>query len=385
MSDARHDRVLVASVLAAVIAATTCCGCGSVGRKLWFDLAAPPPPPIRPVRTVEISESGGAVTRSFTGTARAGDEARLSFKVAGSVREVLVRVGDRVQPGAKIAELDPIDFQLQVQQLDATLAQANAVARNAKANYERVRGLYVEDNASKADLDSARSATDSAEANVASARKARALAAQQLGYTRLVAAREGAVVDVMVNAGENVAAGQPIAVLASGEQPEVVIGVPASLIGRVEEGLPATAAFTALDGGRYAATVTEVGVATSTATAFPVTLRIDEVTSDIKPGMSAEVVIEFPPTEAREHIRVPAVAVAEDRLGTHVWTVEPEPGTDGLGTVRRRPVELGELTREGVDVVDGLTVGDRVVTAGVSRIRDGQTVRLPAAEAGEAP
>lgn len=91
-------------------------------------------------------------------------------------------------------------------------------------------------------------------------------------------------------------------------------------------------------------------------------------------GSVVSVAIDFASTEDRSHIRVPPVALAEDRAGRYLWVVEP--ASDGLSVVRRRPVELGELTSEGVDVVSGLRVGDDVVTAGVSRIRDGQQVRI---------
>lgn len=368
-----RDRRLVALSVGALMFGISCCGCGSVFWALagrGVEEAAV----VRPVRTLTIAASGGAVTRSFTGTARPGEEARLSFKVAGLVRAVHVKVGDRVAPGDEIAELDPIDFQLQLQQVDAALGQATAFERNADATYGRVRGLYVEDNASHSDLDAARASAESAEATVSAARQQRALAAQQLGYATLTAGREGAVVDVLVNEGENVAPGQPVATIASGSHPEIVIGVPASLIGRITEGQEAVATFAELDGLPFAVTATEVGVATSQSSAFPVTFRLEEASDQVRSGMSAEVTIDFPSTEERSHIRVPPVAIAEDRSGQHLWVVEPT--TDGLAVVRRRPVLLGELTTEGVDVVTGLRVGDVVVTAGVSRIQDGQVVRL---------
>lgn len=333
-----------------------------------------PEPVVRPVRTLTVATSGGAVTRAFTGTARAGDEARLSFKVAGSVRSVDVRVGDRVQPGAPIAQLDGVDFQLQVQQLDAALAQARAQARNASSTYQRVRELYVADNASRSELDGARAASEGAEASVASVRQQRALAVQQLGYTRLVASQEAAVAQVLVSEGENVGAGQPVVVLASGSRPEVILGIPASLIQRVSEGMEAVSRFTALPDRAFAGRVTEVGVATTTATSFPVTVRLDDPTTDVLPGMPAEVTFSFPPVDDRAHIRVPPVAVGEDRAGRYVWIVEVSEG--GLGVTRRRDIETGELTSEGLDVLAGLVEGERVVTAGVSRVQEGQQVRL---------
>ena len=337
---------------------------------------APEPEPeiIRPVRTVTVQGSGGAVTRSFTGSARAGEEARLSFKVAGLVRKVHVKVGDRVQAGDLIAELDSVDYQLQVQQLDAAQAQAQAQARNATSTYERVRELYIADNASRADLDTARAASESAKAAVSSVRQQRALAVQQLGYAKLTATREGAVAEVRVNANENVSPGMPVVLLTSGAKPEVLVGIPATLIQRVQTGLQVTLKISALGGRAFGGTVTEVGVASSAATTFPVTVRLDESTEEVRPGMPAEVVFSFAPVDDRVHPRVPPVAVGEDRDGRYVWLVDTS--DDGLGTTRKQAVSIGELTSDGLDITEGLNEGDRVVTAGVSRIQGGQVVRL---------
>lgn len=383
MADANRDRRLATGAVAVVVGFVSCCGCGSLAQTLLLGRMADQEEVVRPVRTIKVAESGGAVTRSFTGTARAGDQARLSFKVAGSVREIRVKVGDRVEKGQVIAKLDPVDLALQVQQLDAAIAQAEAFARNARATYDRTRGMYVEDNASHADLDAARASAESAAASASAARKQRAMAAQQLAYASIEATSSGSVVEVLANVGENVAPGQPIATLASEGKPEIVIGVPASLISRVTEGQGAVASFPALGDRDFVATVSEVGVATSVSSAYPVTVRIDEDSEAIRAGMSAEVTLDFAPTEDRSHLRIPAVALTEDTLGRHVWVVDPQP--NGLGTVHRREVQTGELTSEGVDVVDGLFPGDRVVTAGTSRVQDGQVVRLSDPDPAPAP
>jgi len=73
---------------------------------------------------------------------------------------------------------------------------------------------------------------------------------------------------------------------------------------------------------------------------------------------------------------VPSFAVGEDGEGRFVYVVEPAPDAAGEGIVRRQAVTVGDLTTEGLEIVSGLQDGDRVVTAGVSRIEDGLRVRL---------
>ena len=78
--------------------------------------------------------------------------------------------------------------------------------------------------------------------------------------------------------------------------------------------------------------------------------------------------------DQRERVLVPAVAVGEDREGRFAFVVEP--GEEGIGIARRRTVDVGDLTAEGLEVLEGLNDGEIVVTAGISRIADGQQVRL---------
>ena len=69
-------------------------------------------------------------------------------------------------------------------------------------------------------------------------------------------------------------------------------------------------------------------------------------------------------------------AVINDPAGTFVYVAESAE-ISGQATVRRRAIELGELSQLGVEIVDGLESGDRVITAGISVIRDGQSVLVP--------
>ena len=88
-------------------------------------------PLVRPVRYEEVYSTGSGRVRSFSGVAKAGVETNLSFKVSGTVRRLEVKVGDRVRAGQLIADLDPEDYELQVQDAEASLARGTAELRNA--------------------------------------------------------------------------------------------------------------------------------------------------------------------------------------------------------------------------------------------------------------
>ena len=196
-----------------------------------------------------------------------------------------------------------------------------------------------------------------------------------MSYTRLTAPSSGSIATVDVEVNENVQAGQVIVMLTAGSQIEVEVAIPEVLISQVRMGSPVTVSFDALPGKNYAATVREVGVAaTGFATTFPVTVRLNSADSSIRSGMAAEVAFRFESGDQRERIIVPAVAVAEDRQGRFVFVVQPANGDTAI--VKRTNVEIGELLSDGLEVFAGLTDGDLVVTAGVSRIQDGQKVKL---------
>lgn len=336
-------------------------------------------PVIRPVRYQEVISTGARRQRSFSGTARAGVESELSFRVAGTVEAVAASVGESVKKGQEIARLDATDYRLQLQEAEASLAQALAAQRRADADYERIRGLYENRNAAKSDLDAVRAQAESTAAQVAAARQRRELARRQLGYTRLTAPVAGAIASVLVEANENVGAGKPVALLTSGSRPEVEVAMPEVLISQVKEGDAAEVTFDALPGTSFPAAITEVGVAATGAGAtYPVTVQLTAGDSSVRSGMAATVTFRFESGGGAERIFVPPVAVGEDRDGRFVFVLER--GEGELAVAHRRPVEVGDLTPEGIEIEDGLTDGELLVTAGVRRIQDGQQVKLLAEE-----
>lgn len=332
---------------------------------------------IRPVRYVVVEGSDAATQRTFSGVAKSGQESRLSFQVSGQVLSVPVNVGDTVKKGDTIARMDPADYALQLQNAQASAAQARAQERNAKATYERTRALYENQNASRQDLDADRTAYESARAGLGSATQTVRLRQRQLGYTHLRAPESGTLATVDIEVNEYVQAGTLVATLLAGEQIEVSVSVPASVIRSIKKGAAAEARFDSLGGKALRGTVTEVGVASMAgATTFPVTVRLSEGQDQVRAGMAADVTFILAAAKNGPKYALPTSAVGEDRQGRFVFKVER--GEGALGIVHRSPVEVGQLLSDGVEIFAGVEPGDLVVTAGVSRIYDGLQVRMPA-------
>ena len=340
------------------------------------DAQAPPAKKaVRPVRVHKVVLGSGANQRTFTGTAKAGLESNLSFKVGGLVSRVLVKVGDRVRKGQVIATMDDKDYRLQLKQVQASYAQARAQARNAKAEYERTRRLYENRSVSIKDLDNARASADSARAQSAAQAQAVGLARSKLEYCTLRAPAPGEIAQVPVNDNENVQPGQVVATLNSGSLPEVQFDVPESMIGAINKGDAATVTLTALAGLKLRATVTEVGVAAG-ATAYPVTVRLNQPNAKVRPGMAAEVMLAMKAEERAlsDKIFVPPRTVLEDSKGRFVFVALGKPG--GQATVERRSVRTGAIAQHGLTVEEGLKVGDFVVSAGLRFVEPGTKVRI---------
>jgi len=342
------------------------------------DRAAPPEEPrLRPVRYIIVSDESGARDRSFSGTSKSSRESRLSFKVPGTVTEVPVQIGQRLDAGDLIARLDPETYSLQVQQAQATLVEAQANERNAAATYERTKGLYANNNASRNDLDSARAQAESAGAQVGSVAKALEIARLNESYTRLRADADCSIASIDIEVNENVSSGQQVAAVSCGDDFEVEIDVPESLIGSIDEYIPVQITFAAITNMRFSGEVTEVAVASvSGAATFPVVVKITESHPSLRSGLAADVIFQFDTLAASSSVVLPVAAVIRDPGGTFVYLAMP---TDvaGQALINRKAVTLGELTQSGIEVLDGLSIGDRVVTAGLSVIRDGQRVLIP--------
>lgn len=332
-------------------------------------------PTVHTVHATEAQPRVQATARSFSGTLRAPLETNLSFRVAGQVTEVRVDVGETVRAGETIARLDPEDYRLQVESAEASYRQAQAAAENAKAELRRIKTLYANDNASLSAYDHARTQYETSQNQAEAAKRQLELARKRLGYTRLTAPASGSVADKMVEAGENVAVGQPVARLTSGGRLEVQVQVPEDLIPSVEVGQGASVAATPLSGA-VGATITEVASAPGgPRPTYPVVVTLDEAATALRSGMTARVSFE---QGGAPGLVVPPQAVGQDADGRFAYVVAAgvADSLDADGRVERRAVQTGELLPGGLVVTSGLRAGDRVVTAGLSQIQDGDPVRV---------
>ena len=330
---------------------------------------------LRPVRYETVTNDSVGRDRSFSGTSKSTQESRLSFKVSGTVTSVPAQIGQQLNKGDLIAQLDAANFALQVDQAQASLVEAQAGERNAASTYERTKGLYANDNASLNELDAARANAESAKAQARSAAKALEIARLNESYTRLYASSDCSISSIDIEVNENVSAGQQIAIVSCGDEFEVTLNVPESVITAIDQYTPVSISFSSISGVQFSGEISKISTAGSSA-AFPVVVNIHEKHPSLRSGLAAEVTFQFDTPSRGNTYVLPVAAVIRDPAGTFVFVATPD-DIDGEAIVTRRPVTLGELTQAGIEVIDGLSPGDRVITAGISVIRQGQRVLIP--------
>jgi RND family efflux transporter MFP subunit len=329
-------------------------------------------PPSRPSTAPVVVRTAPAVrvARSSVVAASGVVEPRmtvdLAFQVAGEVATVGPDDGEYVREGQLLAELEPADYRLAVE-------QTAAVAEHAAAERDRHRPLLLAGSVAPNDMERMESAARQSAAAAALARK-------RLADARLLSPISGRVARRAVERGSTVAAGQGAFTLVDLDVVKVRIGVPEADVDAVHAGQAASVRLPALGDATFAGRVTSVGVvADPTTRTYAVEISVPNPAHRLRAGMVAEATVQTSRQETA--ITVPAPAVMRDADGaTVVYVLDP-----GTARVHRRRVTVGAMHADAVDIATGLAAGDVVLVAGQQRVRDGSTVVTEAAPAGGVP
>ena len=314
---------------------------------------------IRPVRSMVVQPGASFGGRVFPGRAEAVQAVDLAFEVQGKLVKRPVNVGDVVERGVLLAELDARDYQTDLEAAQAKLARA-------KAYLERITKAAV-GAVSEQDRTDAQAQYDVAAANLHIMEKA-------LSDTRLVAPFGGTISAAYVENHQNVRAKEVVLRLIDMTEIELRIDIPETLVTRVSQLQDITVTFDAFPEQPLPATVKEIAKEASTTTrTYPVTLIMDQPAAfELLPGMTGQARGRPGDVDAATSgtFQVAGSAVFEEAGKHYVWVVD-----DTALTVSRQAVETIEVTAAGL-LIKGVTTGQRVVTAGVHYLSEGQQVRL---------
>ncbi len=342
----------------------------------------------RPVRYVVLESEKSQFSRVFSGTAQSSKESALSFKVAGTIEEIAVKVGDPVQQGMILANLDEVDLQvdfkaalanLKTEEADVKAAETNV--NTTRSNYNRIEKLYETDNVSLSEFEQARGDFETALAQqqasisqVTTAQSKLQAARNQLEYATLKAPFEGVVNSISVEENEEMSPGEAVLTISRIDNLEVVVNLSDLFISRVEKGMKTTVTFPTLVDATFTGEITEIPFATIDSPTYPVTISVDTKDSRLRPGMTAEILFAFDAVEKMDNLYLPVDAVGEDSQGRFVFLLEQGPKNAGIA--RKRHVVVGALSERGFLVKEGVSNGDLIATSGLQLLLDGMNVVL---------
>jgi RND family efflux transporter MFP subunit len=321
------------------------------------------------VLTVAITRAVAGDTAQMLDTAGslfAWQEVAISAEVSGyRIADVLVDVGDAVSKGQVLARLDDTLLRESFSQAQAAVAVAKANMEQAQASARRGNALQQPGVISKQDAEQLNTAAATATAQLTNAESLLQSAKQRLEYANIRASDSGVISVRTATPGQIANAGVALFSLIRDNRIEWRAEVPAYDIGKVRRGM--TARIKRPDGTYATGTVRTLSPGldpnTQRGTAY-VDLKLD---NQVRPGMYMTGSIELAKASS---LRVPLAAVTVRDGFSYVFVLQPD------NLVRQQRVTVGRLQSDSVELIDGITVEDRIVASGVGLLRDGDRVSL---------
>lgn len=322
--------------------------------------------PVRTVRYVVVGSAQTLAALERTGEIHAHDETILSFRTGGRIVTRSVDIGDRVNAGQLLATLENTTSQNQLDGAQADYEGAKASAQVAALNVSRMQKLMPTGAIARTQLDNARADWLVARARLKNSESALRNARENLGWTRLIAPQSGMITEVSASAGQVVTGGQSVLTLATGEARDVVFDIakPDAIPPQEQAGLrvsllsdPSVQASAALrDISPQADPQTRTWRVRATLQNPPLAM-----------ALGASVTVTLPATGPHGYA-LPASALSRVGDKPAVYVINPQ------SQAQLRVVVPAYYTATSVIISGGLEPGDRVITAGVSKLRSGEPV-----------
>lgn len=317
-------------------------------------------PQPRPVKAVVV-EDASTLERDFVGLSTPDDAVNLAFKIGGQVLEIPVSKGEAVERGQLIAELDPRDVELEV-------AATRSAYEEAQSQLQRMKRLLAHEAISMQEYESASTRHAQRKASYENA-------LSLLNDTRIRAPYAGVIERTYVDAFQRVEAGESIARLVNPTTRTVSFTLPESSLHLLD--LPTTrfrVRFDNYPGVSFEAMLKNHAKTSTDASGFPTSLTLlnpDPQRYPVAPGISCTITLLVADTLPHA-VSIPLSALyAPASGGLWVWRINAQ------NRVERQAVVTGPLQgSDRVLVEQGLQAGERIVTAGVYRLREGEPVKI---------
>jgi RND family efflux transporter MFP subunit len=325
------------------------------------------------VKTVAMPELLDVV-----GSVRARTSAVVSTRIPGSISVLRVREGDRVKKGQVLAQLDAQENQAHAAVANAAIDEAHrgldeALSRKklADTTFDRYQKLYNEQAISRQEFDVKQAEKDMAsqgaaraESRLRQAKEGAKAASAMSDYTRIIAPISGIIASKQADLGATVFPGQPLMTIEDEGTYQLELALPEGFATKVKPGSPLQVTLDAI-GSTFTARIAEI-VPTADPASRTFTAKVALKQSGLKSGMFGRGSISLGTTV--NGITVPKKAAVERGALTYVWVLDKE------NIARMRIVKVGRVTGERVEILSGLSDGERVVVAGVEKVTEGARV-----------
>ena len=294
-------------------------------------------------------------TFEAAGIAAPLQQATLSTKLMGTVTEVLVQEGDAVAAGQPLVRIDARDLTAKGAQVAASVAEAEAMHRDAVTQAKRIRALYTDSAAARAQLDAVETGVARAEAGVRTAHAAAAELRAMSSYAVIRAPFTGIVTRRFVDAGAFAAPGAPLVAIQDASRLRVTVNATPDVARTIRRGQPLAAM---IEGRPYQAIVEGV-IPAIAGNLYTINALVPNPGRTILSGSTATLALA---TGERNALVVPASAVRTegDLTGVMLRTAQGD---------ELRWVRLGARAGGMVEVSSGLRPGDRVVVPATGGVK----------------
>jgi multidrug efflux system membrane fusion protein len=321
----------------------------------------------RPVLVEHPQPLAGDSGEVFPGTVHAREEADLSFRVAGKILARKVNAGETVKAGAVLATLDAEDAKLNVQASQSAVNAAQADVKLAEAELQRYKDLLDKGYISKSAFDLKQNTLNLTQARLQQTQSQLAVVNNQSRYTSLVAPKAGLITAVAAEAGQVVAAGQPVFRFAAGTDREVLIHVPEGRVDVLRKADKLVVTLWSQPGKLYPAKLREINLQADRSTrTHDARVSILKADASIDLGTTAAVILGERVEQSQ--FLVPSSAIGGTKEQPVIWVVQG-------GKSRAVPVEVVRYLESGVVVKGELQPDMDMVSAGVHLMVPGQEVR----------
>lgn len=314
---------------------------------------SPEKPPVNTV-TLMLSPTTISDRINLPGSIEPWTDLQLLAKIKGTVTELLVEEGDRVQKGDIIAKIEEDDYRI-------ALDRARAAYNLAKADFQRDESIYAKGMIPTADLEARKTGMQTTKADLENAEL-------QLSRCAIKAPMDGVIKKLDAKIGLLLSVGDPIAEILEIDRLKAVIGIPESDVNAVRKLDKVGLTIQALDGETFFAKTHFISPSPDTvARLYEMELAIDNNAGHIMPGMFVRADIVKKTID--NAITIPFYSVISRNDEQFVF-VEKE------GVVEKRNVSLGIMEKWMVEITEGLNYGENLVVEGHRDVEDKQQVRV---------